>query len=61
MDGNLKYLSERDNLVTKEDTWYVLNDKWIISLGVQNIQDTIHRPHEAQAEQRPKCGCFSAS
>jgi hypothetical protein len=25
---------------------------------VQNTQDTIHRPYEAQEEGRPKCGCF---
>ena len=27
----------------------------------QNTQDTIYRPHEAQEEGRPKCGCFSPS
>jgi hypothetical protein len=29
-----------------------------ISPKAPNIQDTIHRPHEAQEEGRPKCGCF---
>jgi len=32
-----------------------------ISTKSQNTQDTIHRPHEAQEEGRPKCGCFSHS
>ena len=31
-----------------------------ISPKVQNTQDSIHRPYEAQ-EGRPKCGCFIAS
>jgi hypothetical protein len=29
-----------------------------ISPKAQNTQDTIHRPHEAQVEGRPKYGCF---
>ena len=32
-----------------------------ISPKAPNNQDTICRPHEAQAEGRPKCGCFSFS
>ena len=32
-----------------------------ISPKAWNAQDTIHRPHEAQEEGRPKCGCFGPS
>jgi hypothetical protein len=31
----------------------------ILSPEAQNTQDPIHRPYEAQEEQRPKCRCFS--
>ena len=27
----------------------------------QNTQDTIHRPHKAQEEGKPNCGCFGPS
>jgi hypothetical protein len=27
----------------------------------QKTQDIIHRPHEAQEEKRPKCGCYRPS
>jgi hypothetical protein len=46
-------LSEVTNSVTKEHTWYVLTDKWILGKSV----DTTHGPHEAQEERRPKNGC----
>ena len=32
-----------------------------ISPEAQNTQDTIHRPHEAQEEGRPKCDYFGTS
>ena len=32
-----------------------------ISANAQNTQDKIDRPHEAQEEERQKCGCFSPS
>ena len=32
-----------------------------ISPKALNTQDTIHRPHEAQEEGRPNCGCFGSS
>ena len=37
------------------------NSLKIISPKAQNTQDIIHRPHEAQREGKPKCGCFSSS
>jgi len=61
MDGTRIYHPEWVNLVTKEHTWHVLTDKWIVAPKAQNTQDTIHRPHEAQEEGRPNCGCFSPS
>jgi hypothetical protein len=33
----------------------------LISPKAPNNQDTIHRPHEAQEEERPKCGYFGPS
>ena len=33
----------------------------VICRNILNSQNTIHRPHEAQVEGRPKCGCFSPS
>jgi hypothetical protein len=32
-----------------------------ISPKAWNTQNTIHRPYEAQEEERPKCGYFSPS
>jgi hypothetical protein len=32
-----------------------------ISPEVQNTQDTIHRPQEAQEEEKPQCGYFGSS
>jgi hypothetical protein len=55
MDGTRKYQPESGNPITKEYTWYALTDKWILA------QDTIHRPYEAQEEERQKCGCFGLS
>ena len=31
----------------------------LISGYYAKSSDTIHRPHEAQEEERPKCGCFN--
>ena len=45
--------------MTKEQTWYVLIDKWILAKkgGAQN---TTHRPCETQDQKgRSKCACFS--
>jgi hypothetical protein len=32
-----------------------------ISLKTPNNQHTTHRPHDAQDEGKPKCGCFDPS
>ena len=42
MDGTGKYHSEYGNPITKEHTWYVLTDKWILAqkLGIPKIQFT---------------------
>jgi hypothetical protein len=32
-----------------------------ISPEAQNSRDTIHRPHDAHEERRPKCKCFGPS
>jgi hypothetical protein len=32
-----------------------------IILEAQNTHDTVHRPHEAQEEGKPKCGYFNPS
>jgi hypothetical protein len=44
MDGTRKYHPEWDNPVTKEHTWYVLIDEWIVAqkLGKPKIQFTDH-------------------
>ena len=49
--GNI-ILSEVTQKFTKEHTWYVLPDKWIIP-EAWNIQETILKPYEAQEEGRP--------
>ena len=49
MDGTIKYNPGYGKPITREHTWYGLTDKWILT------QDTIHNPHEAQEEGRPKC------
>ena len=42
MDETRKYHSERGNPVTKEHTWYVLTDKWVLApkLRIPKIQFT---------------------
>ena len=49
------------NPVTRKHTWYALTYNVDVSPEVWNTQDTIHRPHEAQEEGKPKCGCFGLS
>jgi hypothetical protein len=61
MDRSRKYYPEWGNIVTKEHTWYVLTDKWILGKKLQNTYDTIYRSYEVQKEWRQKCGCFSTT
>ena len=44
MDRSRKYRPEWGNLITKNHTWYALNDKWILSprSGIPKIQFTDH-------------------
>jgi hypothetical protein len=42
MNGIRKYHPELGSPITKEHTWYVLTDKWIISPEVLNTQCTDH-------------------
>jgi hypothetical protein len=44
MDGFRKFHPELGNSVTKEHTWYVLTDKWILGKesGISTIQLTDH-------------------
>jgi hypothetical protein len=44
MDGTRKYHPERGNPVTKEHTWYVLTDEWILvqKLRIPKIPFTDH-------------------
>jgi hypothetical protein len=44
MDGTRKYRPEWINSVTKEQTLYVLSDKWIVApkLGIRLIEFTSH-------------------
>ena len=35
-----------------------LTDKGIFAQKSLNIQDAIHKQHEAEEEGRPKCGCI---
>ena len=56
---------EVENIILSEVTQSQKNTHGIHSLisgyypKAPNNQDTIHRPHEAQAERRPKCVYFS--
>jgi hypothetical protein len=63
MDGPGGYHPEWGNPNTKELTWYVLHDKWILAqkLRMPKLQDTICKTHETQEERRPKCGHFAPS
>jgi hypothetical protein len=44
MDGTRKYHPELGNPITKEHTWYVLTDKWILAqiFRIPKIQFTDH-------------------
>jgi hypothetical protein len=53
--------SEISSSFTKEHTWYILTDKWMLAQNSGIDQDSVHRPYEAQEEGRPKCECFCAS
>ena len=63
MDGPGGHHPEWGNPITKELTWYVLTDKWILAqkFRIPKIQDTICKTHETQEEQRPNCGHFAPS
>ena len=63
MDGSGGYHPDWGNPITKEVTWYVLNDKWILAqkLRMPKVQGTICKTHETQEERRPKCGHFALS
>jgi hypothetical protein len=56
MDGSGWYVPKWDNSITKESTWYILTDKWILSLKLRKKQGKICKTHETQQEGRPKCG-----
>ena len=50
-----RYHPEGGNPITKEYTWYVLTDKWILGQKL-GIFDMIHISNEAQKEERTKYG-----
>jgi hypothetical protein len=55
---------ELENIILSEVTQSQKNTHGmhsLISPEAQNTQDTIHRPHEAQEEGRPRCGYFGPS
>jgi hypothetical protein len=56
MDGTWKYHSEWGNSVTKEHTWYVLTDKWILAqkFRISKIQFTGHRKPGSLRRRRTK-------
>jgi hypothetical protein len=43
MDGTIKCHPECGNPDTKEHTWYVLTDKWILAQKSPNAHNTTHR------------------
>ena len=51
---------ELENIILSERTQSQMNTQDMHSKA-WNTQDTIHRPHEAQEEERSKCGCFGPS
>jgi hypothetical protein len=63
MDRTGGHHPEWGNPITKELTWYVFTDKWILAqkLRIPKIQDKICQTHETQEEWRPKCGHFAPS
>jgi len=58
---------ELENIILSEVTYsqktHMLCTHWQVDISpkAQNTQDMIHRPHEAQEEGKPKCGCFNPS
>jgi hypothetical protein len=53
MDGTRKYHPELSNPDTKEHTWYVLTDKWILAqkLTMPTIQFTDHMEFRRKEDQ----------
>ena len=53
MDETRKYHPELGNLDTKEHTWYILTDKWILvqKLGITKIQSTDQMKVKKKEEQ----------
>ena len=53
MDGTRKYHPEWNNPITKEHTWYVLTDKWILTqkLRIPKIQFTEHMKVKKKEDQ----------
>jgi hypothetical protein len=53
MDETWKYHPKWGSLATKEHTWYVLTDKWIVAKKRSlKHHDTIYRPYKTQKERR---------
>jgi hypothetical protein len=61
MDGSGEYHPEWGNPITKELTWYVLTDKWILAQKLRIPKIQFAKQQETQEEQRPKCGHFAPS
>ena len=53
MKGTRKYHPERGNPITKERTWYVFTDKWIVAqkLRIPKIQFTDHKKFKNKEDQ----------
>jgi hypothetical protein len=53
MDGTRKYHPECDNPTTKEHTWYILIDKWILAqrLRISKIQFAKHMKLKKEEDQ----------
>jgi hypothetical protein len=49
MNGTRKFHPERGNSTTKEHTWYVLTDKWILAQKLRTPK--ICKPHETHEDQ----------
>ena len=54
MDGSRKYHPERGNSVTKDHTWYILTNKWVLGKehGIPTIQLTDHMKLKNREDQR---------
>ena len=58
MDETRKYHSECGNPVTKEHTWYVFTDKWILTknkLGIAMIQLTDNKKPKKKEDHTKMC------